>query len=80
MPLNLFPDSFSHLILLLLIVVGVCVFERGNVERSNVVILELLHSHITHTQKRIALRYGTFHKINEIQPNFMEVVCDNTGN
>lgn len=34
----------------------------------------------THTQKRIALRYGTFHKASEIQANFMEVGCDNTGN
>lgn len=31
-------------------------------------------------QKRIALRYGTFQKASEIQANFMEVVCDNTGN
>lgn len=53
--------------------------ELGNVQASNVVILELSHSQITHIQKRTALRHGTFHKVNEIQLNFMEVLCDNTG-
>ena len=53
MSLYLLPDSFSHLILLVPIVmcvcVCVCVCELGNVEQSNAVILELLQSHITHT-------------------------------